>query len=432
MKILLISGHTSGYNPSKATGVNEGDLNIELVKMLASRLEGYAEISVYPYDRDMYKDNKNGCLKVNLKDFKYIFEVHFDAFNGKARGASIQIHSDYKGGISVEKNILAKLVMLGFNNRGIVYRNDLLNMETCLNLGIDYALLETCFFDNVEDMKLYKAKKEKVADAVANGIIEGFGLKKSKGLQAVDLKGLTAAQVIAKVAPLYTESQRKTGLLTSPRIAQFIVESGFCKSELAQNANNPHGMKSELSGNTWGGSVWDGSKYTKQTSEWKNGKYHTITADFRKYECIEDSIADHAAYLLGAKDGDKLRYEGLKGCTDYRQAAQIIKDGGYATSPDYVEKLCKRVEAWNLTQYDLSVDSAPLMYRVQAGAYKSKENADKQLEKIKVAGFSAFVTKVDGLYKVQVGAYTKSENAETQLAKVKAAGFSAFIAVSKA
>lgn len=429
MKILLISGHTSGYNSCKATGVNEGDLTIELVRRIANRLEGYAEISVYPYDRDMYKDNKNGCLKVNLKDYDYIFEVHFNGFNGKARGTEVLIHSDYKGGISVEKNILAKMVLLGFTNRGIKYRNDLLNMKTCLDLGIDYALLETCFYDNVEDMNLYK--KDKVADAVAQGIIEGFGLK--KGLQAVDLKNLSSAQVIAKVAPLYTETQKSSGILASIRLAQFILESGFGKSELAQNANNPHGMKTVLSGNTWGGSVWDQiSTYAKQTAEWVKGKYVTIIGKFRKYENIEESVKDHVAYLSNAKDGNRLRFEGLKGCTDYRQAAQIIKDGGYATSPDYVEKLCKRVEGWNLTQYDLPVESYPLMYRVQAGAYKHKENAEAQLAKIKAAGFSAFIAKVDGLYKVQVGAYSKSENAEAQLKKVKKAGFSAFISVSKA
>ncbi len=57
-----------------------------------------------------------------------------------------------------------------------------------------------------------------------------------------------------------------------------------------------------------------------------------ITADFRKYHGIEDSIADHSAYLLGAKNGSNLRYDGLKGCTDYKKAVKIIKDGGYATS----------------------------------------------------------------------------------------------------
>ena len=29
--------------------------------------------------------------------------------------------------------------------------------------------------------------------------------------------------------------------------------------------------------------------------------------------------------------------DGLKGCSDYKKAVQIIKDGGYATSLTYVE-----------------------------------------------------------------------------------------------
>ncbi len=85
----------------------------------------------------------------------------------------------------------------------------------------------------------------------------------------------------------------------------------------------------------------------------KDGSYETITADFRKYPCIEDSIAEHSAYLLGAKNGSKLRYAGLKGCTDYKKAVQVIKDGGYATSLTYVEKLISIIERWNLTQYEV-------------------------------------------------------------------------------
>lgn len=113
----------------------------------------------------------------------------------------------------------------------------------------------------------------------------------------------------------------------------------------------------------------------------------TITADFRKYPCVEDSIADHSAYLLGAKNGSKLRYNGLKGCTDYKNAAQIIKDGGYATSLAYVKNLCSIIERWNLTQYDVKEQqAATTWYRVrktwadsksQKGAFKILENAKK-------------------------------------------------------
>ena len=193
----------------------------------------------------------------------------------------------------------------------------------------------------------------------------------TSGTQASSFKNLTEADVIAKVGPLFTADQKKNGILASVSLAQFILESGHGKSELAQNANNCFGMKKSLSGNTWSGSVWDGkSIYTKKTQEEENGQMLTITADFRKYSCVEDSIADHSAYLLGAKNGSALRYNGLKGCTDYKKAVQIIKDGGYATSSTYVSNLCSIIEKWNLTKYDAAVSTAP------ANPGNSMTNAD--------------------------------------------------------
>ena len=176
----------------------------------------------------------------------------------------------------------------------------------------------------------------------------------SSGTQATAFKSLSEADVIAKVGPLATADMKSTGILASITLAQFILESGYGKSELAQNANNCFGMKKSLSGNTWSGSAWDGSSvYTKETKEQNSdGSYTTITADFRKYSCVEDSITDHSAYLLGAKNGKKLRYDGIAGMTNYKEVAQLIKDGGYATSLTYVDNLCNIIEKWNLTQYD--------------------------------------------------------------------------------
>lgn len=185
MKILLVSGHKPGYNACKATGVNEGDLNVELVKKLKALLSPYADVATYPYERDMYLDNKSGCLKVNLKDYRYIFEVHFNAASGAGRGTSVQLHSSYRGGISVEQAIARNVAALGFKKRGddgIVRRDDLLNMNTALKLGIDYALIEVCFYDSAADMALYRQKKEAVVQAIAGGIIDGFGLKSGDGM----------------------------------------------------------------------------------------------------------------------------------------------------------------------------------------------------------------------------------------------------------
>lgn len=179
------------------------------------------------------------------------------------------------------------------------------------------------------------------------------------GMKAAALKDLSESDVIVQVGALFTADQKRSGILASISLAQFILESGYGKSELAQNANNCFGMKKSLSGNTWGCSTWDGSSiYTKQTREYENGQYVTVTADFRKYPCVEDSIADHSAYLLGAMNGSGKRYEGIGGMTDYKEVVQLIKDGGYAISPTYVENLCSIIEKWGLTKYDMRSGSA--------------------------------------------------------------------------
>ena len=229
----------------------------------------------------------------------------------------------------------------------------------------------------------------KVTAQLGGGTDSKDGSTSTQGTQASAFSSLSEADVVKSVGKLFTADQKKSGILASVSMAQFILESGYGKSELAQKANNVFGMKKSLSGNTWGGSSWDGkSVYTKQTKEQnKDGSYVTITAEFRKYKCVEDSIADHSAYLLGAMNGSKLRYAGLKGCTDYRKAAQIIKDGGYATSLTYVQNLCSIIERWNLTQYDAKPgENTVQWYRVrktwadsksQKGAFKVLANAKK-------------------------------------------------------
>lgn len=212
-------------------------------------------------------------------------------------------------------------------------------------------------------------------------------------MQASAWKDKSEGDVIAMVGGLFTADQKKSGILASVSLAQFILESGYGKTELAQNANNCFGMKKVLSGNSWGGSTWDGkSIYTKQTQEDDGtGKLHTITADFRKYPNVGDSIGDHSAYLLGTMNGSVKRYAGLAGEKDYKKAIQIIKDGGYATDISYVVKICNIIERWGLTKYDVAdagggAQTEAKYYRVrkawadaasQVGAFTVLENAKR-------------------------------------------------------
>lgn len=70
-------------------------------------------------------------------------------------------------------------------------------------------------------------------------------------------------------------------------------------------------------------------------------------------------------------------------------------------------------------------------YHVQTGAFTEKNNAEKQLKRVKSAGFEdAFIYEDGGFYKVQIGAYEKEENAKNEEKKAKEAGFNTSVELS--
>ena len=208
-------------------------------------------------------------------------------------------------------------------------------------------------------------------------------------------KNLSEEDAAKLIGKLCHEDMKKSNILASVSAAQFILESGYGKTELARNANNMFGMKANLSNNTWSGSTWNGRYvYSKKTlEEYRSGVYDTVDADFRVYNSVEDSIADHSAYLLGAVRGRLPRYPNLAGEKDYKKAIQIIKDGGYATDSKYLSKICNIIERFNLTQYDV-IEQSNIIYLVQVGAYNIEANAINMVRRLRDLGYDAFI-KVD-------------------------------------
>lgn len=163
---------------------------------------------------------------------------------------------------------------------------------------------------------------------------------------------MTNEEFVAYIGPIAHEDMKKTGILASVTTAQAILESGYGSTELAVQANNLFGMKASLSGNTWS-SDWGGQTYDKKTIEYdEDGNMYTEVATFRRYGTHAASVKDHSDYLAGAKNGTQLRYKGVVGNKSYKKTVELIKKGGYATDPKYVDKLCDIIERWNLTQYD--------------------------------------------------------------------------------
>lgn len=174
MKILLISGHGAGDNGAVGNGYKEADLTREVVNILKNKLSQYAQIDVYNQSRNAFTDVNNGNLQVNWKNYNYVLEIHFNSFNGSAKGTEIYTTRIEKAK-TVEENIMNKMSKF-FSVRGVKEKNFNV-IYSAKKSGVSSALLEVCFIDNAEDMNTYQSNKDAICQAICDGVAEGFGLK---------------------------------------------------------------------------------------------------------------------------------------------------------------------------------------------------------------------------------------------------------------
>ncbi len=159
-----------------------------------------------------------------------------------------------------------------------------------------------------------------------------------------------------KIKPLVIADMKKSNILASLTAAQAFLESSKGNSGLTQKANNLFGIKG----------TYKGASVKMLTTEYINGKAQKVYADFRKYPAWSDSIADHSAMF-----NRMARYKNLRGETNYKSACKNVRLDGYATDPNYTQKLINVIEMYKLYEWDKSSVKA------------NKENKDKYFKAYK-------------------------------------------------
>lgn len=131
-------------------------------------------------------------------------------------------------------------------------------------------------------------------------------------------------------------NMQKYGIPASIILAQGILESGAGRGDLALEANNHFGIKCHKD--------WLGESVRHDDD--------SAQECFRKYPEAAESYRDHALFLVGKK-----RYETLFTYEkdDYKSWAKGLRAAGYATDPNYPDKLISYIERYNLHQYDCQV-----------------------------------------------------------------------------
>ena len=143
--------------------------------------------------------------------------------------------------------------------------------------------------------------------------------------------------------------RRSKWVLPSICIAQAAIETGWGTSKLMSKANAFFGIK-------WTKGCGYNA-YSSKTNEVYNGNTCTITAAFRAYDSLADSVKDYYDLLTGLS-----YYRDMVNNPNYKTAVWGIDNNGddnakdgifmYATDPDYQSKIINIIENYNLTEWD--------------------------------------------------------------------------------
>ena len=198
---------------------------------------------------------------------------------------------------------------------------------------------------NLQSEKVLEEEQTSLADSSKIAVLTNSSVTTSSYQEADDLSEIDQNQRhFLSAIKQGAMDGAKEGILPSITAAQAILESGWGSSELAKAPNNNlFGIKDSED--------WHGEIVTVPTQEYLNGDYITVNAAFRKYASWNDSVVDHAKFFTST-EWRKDNYRKVVNETDYRIAAQELKNAGYATDPTYPGKLIRLIEAYKLYEWD--------------------------------------------------------------------------------
>lgn len=206
-------------------------------------------------------------------------------------------------------------------------------------------------FDDQISMELSKGKGLGLADVLVrqlaqSGLVQGVdaaaaGQEASKAAFPSATQNVSSAndhQPLAKskedfVKMMWPHAQRagrELGVDPSTLVAQAALETGWGRAV----PNQANGSSYNLFG-IKAGSGWEGATANVPTLEFEDGVAVRKVERFRAYDSPADSFSDYARLI-----GNNPRYENARGAGgDVTTFASALQEGGYATDPNYAQKI---------------------------------------------------------------------------------------------
>lgn len=308
-KIAIDAGHGGGDYGATYNGRSEKDDNLKLALAVGNILEKNGVDVVYTRTTDEYETPFKKATDANEANADYFVSIHRNSSPTPNQYSGVESLVYNNSGIrsTMAADINSELEKAGFKNLGITERPNLVVLK---RTHMPAVLVEAGFINNDKDNELFDKNFDKIANAIADGILKALGISPSQ---------------------------------TTPSSVNSASTDSDYNSDNYANSNNNN-----------------------------------------------------------EKIGEKSHDENNRICNK--------KYTGSCTCEDNYEPVA--------------------LYRVQVGAYKNKDNADRMLNSLLIEGFPAFIIYEDDYYKVQVGAFRILSNAIKMEQKLRRFRYSTYIVYS--
>ena len=315
-KVALDAGHGGSDPGAVYNDRQEKDDTLDLTLAVGDILKKNGVDVFYTRTNDEYETPFKKATDANNSGADLFVSIHRNSSEkpNQYSGVETLVYNDSGFKSEVARNINNQLENVGFKNLGVDTRKNLVVLK---RTKMPAVLVEAGFINNEKDNYIFDQEFDKVANAIADGILES-------------------------------------------------IPASARNNNNSNNNNINNNTKDNISNNNLNDNINNNNSNNYNNSNNRNDNSN-------KNSLSPANTADSMAVTSYISNGADC------GC-NYDDNT----DNSYSPQP---------------------------LYRVQTGAYRNKENADRMLNSLLIDGFPAFIIYEDGYYKVQVGAYAHLANA---------------------
>jgi N-acetylmuramoyl-L-alanine amidase len=222
--IVIDPGHGGSDWGAVYEGRKEKDDNLNLALAVGKILENNGIDVEYTRTDDVYNTPLEKAMMGNNAGADFFISFHRNATGTTAKSTGVETLVFDDSGVKAEmaRNINRELANLGFQNRGVIERPNLVVLK---RTNMPALLIETGFIDNEEDNAKFDAEFDEIAEAIAQGILE-----------TLDMEGLAEKPLYKVQTGAYEDKGEADQMVTSLKSKGFepyiIFQNGLYKVQV--------------------------------------------------------------------------------------------------------------------------------------------------------------------------------------------------------